>query len=510
MSNPSDSWYQIVGLPRAAAWAQKGSTGTGTNSQIGGTHGSTVTTSMLSRQGRRGGVSRQARNVSTTPAATSESRVYSTRTHQERKLTTTASQASSRPSTPSLPAPQTAEAVDVKATQQKKEAILKIEPANSPAPSATTGSDAGSGLQDLAPSSPHTSIDVAPFVAHTPSNLPSVPPGLSAPPGILSPSRPPRTSTASPQTPLLASQSSYQMSTAARALLDDVKARRESLLPSTSSISPFPDFDRTLQTLSGEDGGGFSFNLDPKLAEVANNMDSVPDFDVDPTIPFHGSYVDAFPALRQASHFPNPPGAPFVHPANRSIYDAAAGRTPPLEKQRGPNYLGSFNPFSELNEEPSSLALSNRLSQYSPLDEDRKVSRFGFARGRQSSTAASSPLHASSPLSINNNDTHSHYNSAEMFVSGAHGHHEYDNSQPNSILGSPLVQQSFSQKPRFQPFEAELSEAQLRDFIQSSRDRELHRISHGMLFHRLRGFESQLLTTFLSLATDLRTAPATL
>jgi len=288
------------------------------------------------------------------------------------------------------------------------------------------------------------------------------------------------------------------MSTAARALLDDVKARRESLLPSISSISPFPDFDRTLQTLSGEDGGGFSFNLDPKLAEVADNMDSLPDFDVDPTIPFHGSYVDAFPALRQASQFPNPPGVPFVHPANRSIYDAAAGRTPPLEKQRGPNYLGSFNPFAELNEEPSGLAFSNRLSQYSPLDEDRKVSRFGFARGRQSSTAASSPLHASSPLSINNNDTHSHHNSAEMFISGAHGHHEYDNSQPNLTLGSPLVQQSFSQqKPRFQPFEAELSEAQLRDFIQSSRDRELHRISHGMLFRRLCCFESQLLTTFL-------------
>jgi CCR4-NOT transcription complex subunit 4 len=283
------------------------------------------------------------------------------------------------------------------------------------------------------------------------------------------------------------------MSTAAQALLDDVKARREAPLLSTY-VSPFPDFDRTLQTLSGGDGGGFggfSFNLDPKLAgEDVDDSAAIPDFDAEANLPFHGTFTDAFPALRPAgqhgspsSPFVAPSGISYPHNYNRAIYDPLNAK--PIEKQStgGSNYTGSFNPFAEANDD-SANGSPSRKSQYSPLDEDRKVSRFGFARGRQGSTAASSPLHVSSPLS-NNSDSHaSFYNSNELSAppqssqwptSNRQQQPDYGYSQPSSQLSSPLAQHAqaaFSQQPsRFQPFDSGVSEAQLRELIQSSRER---------------------------------------
>lgn len=329
-----------------------------------------------------------------------------------------------------------------------------------------------------------------------PPGLPAVPPGLFAPPGIPSPSRPPRFETASPQTPLLASQSSYQMSTAARALLDDVKARRESVFPTAMGLSPFPDFDRTLQTLSGGDGGGFSFNLDPKLAGGdADNLPPLPDFEVEANVPFRGSYIDAFPALRtpsaSASPFVAPPGLPYPHHPNRSIYDPLAVRLSPaagLDKpvSGGSSYNGSFNPFADGSEEPSVPSPSPlRRPQHSPLDDDssRKVSRFGFARGRQGSTAASSPLHLSSPLSNNSADLQYHPPNEGLPQTPAqiqwsnHAQQDYAYTQAGSATVSPLIQHATQtaypqqQHPRFQPFGSSVTEAQLRDLIQSSRDR---------------------------------------
>lgn len=60
------------------------------------------------------------------------------------------------------------------------------------------------------------------------------------------------------------------MSNAARALLEDVKSRREYHLDNTVPLSPFPDLDDTLRTLTDTNNeyGGFSFNLDPKLANL--------------------------------------------------------------------------------------------------------------------------------------------------------------------------------------------------------------------------------------------------
>ena len=272
------------------------------------------------------------------------------------------------------------------------------------------------------------------------------------------------------------------MSTAARALLDDVKARRESALPISSGLSPFPDFDRTLQTLSGEDGGGFSFNLDPKLADEADLAENLPDFDMTSTIPFRGSYLDAFPALRSGSPYTHPPSSGYPQSVAH-IYDPSAARPAPgslLEKQtvRGASYLGSFNPFSEPSVDDVTSSPSPSLrSSYSPIDEERKVSRFGFARGRQSSTATSSPLHSMAPLNYSS-DLQPLYHSPDdlghPWPPGLHDIHV-----PSLLSGSPLPhcaqdQSIFAphQSPRQSLSGGDLSEAQLRSFIQSSQERE--------------------------------------
>ena len=298
-----------------------------------------------------------------------------------------------------------------------------------------------------------------------------VPPGLSAPPGIPSLSRPPRAETASPQTPLLASQSSYQMSTAARALLDDVKARRESVLPASSGFSPFPDLDRTLQTLTDE-GGGFSFNLDTKLADKAGFSESLPDFDLASSVPFRGSYIEAFPALRSGFGFiQSTPGQ--THDINPPIYDPAKLRTGSgsFEKQsaRGPNYIGLFNPFSDSGVESVSTSSLSRLP-YPSGDEERKVSRFGFAQGRRGSTVASPSL-LSNPLS-QAGEHQSFYHPTEDVHHGAGyswptEYHEHHIS--NSHVTSAQVQHAQAQTvfTRLLPGGG-LSEAQLRSFIQSS------------------------------------------
>lgn len=455
---------------------------------------------VTTRQARRGGVPRPSRTPATATPQSDTRAGSAQKTTQERKTTSTTkapSQASSsRPSTPasSLVPPRAITPAESKVARQKKDTVPPPLPPQSPAPSTAVDSDQASGSQEFATtpevqptSSPQLSLLRVPDV---PPGLPVVPPGLSAPPGIPSPSRPPRFETASPQTPILASQTSYQMSTAARALLDDVKARRESTLPTSVGQSPFPDFDRTLQTLSGGDGASFSFNLDPALAGNDVNQ-PLPDFEVEANTPFHGTYVDAFPALRTPASsspaFMAPPGLPYPHHPNRSIYDPLAVRpssVPTLEKPVNGNssYMGSFNPFADGNEDPSPPAVSPlRKSQYPPSDDDtsRKVSRFGFARGRQGSTATSSPLHAPSPLGHSNGDVQSFYNSTDgppQSPSLSHwARQDQGYGQPNSAMGSPLVQHmqpAYTQpQTRFQPFESGVSEAQLRDFIQSSRDR---------------------------------------
>ncbi|KAG5650054.1 hypothetical protein H0H81_000943 [Sphagnurus paluster] len=509
---------QDAGLPRAASWAQKPVT---PSAASGISNSQASSAASTTRQPRRGGpLVRQPRSTPTavhTPSS-SESRSVTVRTPtQEPKLIVkAASQASSsRPTTPAashipqsrMISPDTKIA---KSTRTKKDPV--VAPTSHSPDSITRGDEPESGLSTVVSSSParpaSTESVQSPITQPIlPPGIPAVPPGLSAPPGIRVSSRPPRFETASPQTPLLSSQSSYQMSTAARALLDDVKARRESALPVTTGASPFPDFDRTLQTLSGGGNGGFSFNLDPKLAagSTAEILLDLPEFEVEAVKPFHGSYIDAFPALRapvaSAPGFIPPPGLPYLHHPSRSIYDPHALRLSPAVGHDGPastsSYMGSFNPFADTGEEPPASSSSPvRRAQYSPLDDEstRQVSRFGFARGRQASTATSSPLHTSSPVN-NSSDNHS-FNSidnlphsvgrAQWFADSRQEHGFVQ--QSTSSASSPLVHHALESgyvhsQSRFQPFEMGVSEAQLRDFIQSSRDRAQLSVSNTADLH---------------------------
>lgn len=275
------------------------------------------------------------------------------------------------------------------------------------------------------------------------------------------------------------------MSSQAQALIDDLRARREAPVP-VSAVSPFPDIDRTLQVLTGGDDayGGFSFNLDPKLAdEDTNTQMEFPGLDAEAGMPFQGNFLEAFPGLANPASptvsFAPPPGLTYTHSATRSIYDAAATRPPPQPNVTS-GYMGSFNPFDSKEEQSQ--------QQYSPFDDDptRKVSRFGFARGKQSS-AATSPLPPTASLQSDVITHHSYYDSPDLSTANSvssqwsmsrRQNGDYLPPQSRSVSNSPAIRQAqavspFSQQQlsQFQPFDNDISEAQLRDFISSSRDR---------------------------------------
>jgi CCR4-NOT transcription complex subunit 4 len=274
------------------------------------------------------------------------------------------------------------------------------------------------------------------------------------------------------------------MSTAAKALLDDVKARWKTHL-TTTNTSPFPDLDRTLQTLSAGDGqySGFSFNLDPKLAS-GNDDAELPDFEAaEANTPFKGTYLDAFPGLKVSStSFMAPPGSPYPHTPIRSLFDQTGARplsAISIENPHGSGYKGSFNPFAE-NHDAATSTQSPRPSPFID-DGERKMSRFGFAQGRKGSTAASSPMTVSSPLS--DGQALFYTPAAEIPPPPTSAQSQWlpptsrsqysefafpaSTAPPTHTLPSPST---YPQSPsRFQPFESSLSESQLRDLIQTNR-----------------------------------------
>ncbi|KAF8797910.1 hypothetical protein BYT27DRAFT_7124516 [Phlegmacium glaucopus] len=481
---PNKRTEEDAPLPRAAAWAQKGLNTPAAAAPNTQANMNSVAVTTPVRQPRRGGAPRQPRNVMNTgSSAVQDSRSSQTKAPPERKPNLISA---SRPSTPVME-PSTAPHTDSKGLRPK-ELLVSVQLSTSPAPSATTASDR-SGFQERTSSTPirPDSTDSTSSNSYPTSSMPvsaslMVPPGLSAPPGISSPSRPPRAETASPQTPLLASQSSYQMSTAARALLDDVKARRESSLPASSTFSPFPDFDRTLQTLTDDGGGGFSFNLDPKLADEAEFVEPLPDFDVASSVPFRGSYIEAFPALRSGIGFIQSSTSGYSHNINLPIYDPGTPRTGSehsFEKPyaKGTGYMGLFNPFSELGVESVSTSSSLSRLPYSPGDEERKVSRFGFAQGRKGSTAASLPLlpsplsHAREHQSFYNPTEDVHHGAGYQWPTDYHEHHVSNSHVTSAQVQHAQAQTMFTHTQTRLPPGGELSEAQLRSFIQSSQAR---------------------------------------
>jgi CCR4-NOT transcription complex subunit 4 len=236
--------------------------------------------------------------------------------------------------------------------------------------------------------------------------------------------------------------------------------------------------------LSAGDGqySGFSFNLDPKLASENDDAD-LPDFDADEAnTPFKGTYLDAFPGLKVSStSFMAPPGSPYPQTPIRSLFDQTGARplsAISMENPDGSGYKGVFNPFAE-NSDTATSSQNPRPSLFID-DGERKMSRFGFAQGRKGSTAASSPMALSSPLS---DGQPLFYTPAEFPPPPA--------SAPSQWLAPTLrpqysefafpaptappthaipIPSTYPQSPgRFQPFESSVSESQLRDFIQTNR-----------------------------------------
>ncbi|KIJ17128.1 hypothetical protein PAXINDRAFT_111882 [Paxillus involutus ATCC 200175] len=472
-------------LPRAAAWGSKAST-----PQSQPAWASQSSSAISQRPNRRGG-QRQPRNAN----AITETKP-STRPHHDRRggsitgsTKTPSVTSSSRPPTPAVATLPQRPATPAEVKFLRTKDLGAPQPSASPAPSLAVDSDVGSGSQDISPSPvrPRSteSMQSSPLI---PPGILDVLPGLPGPPGLPPPSR--KTDLLLPPG-IQPSQSTYQMSTAAQALLDDLKSRRENA-PASTSISIFPDLDRTLKMVSGEDNefGGFSFNLDPKLAGEDVNMDlALPDMEAEANMPFTSGFMGAFPGLRptqpqpQMQHpraFIAPPGLAYPNNPNRSIHDP---RGTPVERQSTgeSSYMGSFNPFGEASENQMTQPQGGLASAFrkSPFpDEERKVSRFGFARGRQGSTAASSPMHVASPLSVS--DSHQAFfadptSSAQPHWNlPSHFEHGYTTSSPlaqHAQAAQPPSQQQ-QQHVRFQPFDNNIiSEAQLRDFIQSSRER---------------------------------------
>ncbi|KAF8515867.1 hypothetical protein JB92DRAFT_3114583 [Gautieria morchelliformis] len=327
--------HESTGLPRGTSWGQKSSV-------------LPVSQSHSSRQSRNSnGRPRNQPPIRSSASATDGHSRPGTRGHDRRApghastssstLTSKASgkahsqASSSRPSTPAvpLPPPQGRPTSPAVSTVTRTRAVEPPPRSATPASSVAVESDLGSSNPDPEP-------PLSPVAVHS---VPSAPPGLPAPP-------------------------TYQLSTQAQELLDDVRARREQVTQ-PHVPSPFPEFDRTLDSLGGGDFS-FKWTLDPKVTPSdpnAGTLEYVGSFD-----PFAASGSVSTLQQRGQRQFPQLSGL-LVFPR-------------PLQ---APSYL--------LNR-PVDIATGNG-------DGSRQESRFGFARRRASPSAGNSPsltALASSPL----------------------------------------------------------------------------------------------------------------
>ncbi|KAG8997525.1 transcriptional repressor general negative regulator of transcription subunit 4 [Tulasnella sp. JGI-2019a] len=263
-----------------------------------------------------------------------------------------------------------------------------------------------------------------------PRQVPVETPALKAPPKPTSPPATPlkeepavapttpATVPTSVPTPL--ANSNYQPSSQAQALLDDVRARRESTI-NTYIASPFPDLDRTLAALNSSDFS-FSFNIDATLASKVSSTSLAGSGKGRQSPPFKGSF-DPFassapaptivqPASQLSAPLPPPPGL-GVRPTNNTQNTPILGSQerqqsigiPSRYGAAASSYSGSFDPFAEV---PASSPTNSSSMQPSLFeDESRRASRFGFARRgggadgmslRFGASTASSPLGASEGL----------------------------------------------------------------------------------------------------------------
>ncbi|CBQ73085.1 related to MOT2-transcriptional repressor [Sporisorium reilianum SRZ2] len=255
--------------------------------------------------------------------------------------------------------------------------------------SADLGSTASAAAAAAATSTPRKETNAQSKVSTTTTIDTAIPP----PPGLVKPSSPPglarsaSTTDSRPATPHTESdhpKSSYQPSSSAQALLDDMLQRREAQ-PELVKPSPFPDFDDALSSFKD---GDFSFNL-PANPQLANNDGA-------------SELTSAFTTF---SPFGAPPG---VLAAHASLVTAG---TPPPSIMRTPNrsstaspaplsYSGSFDPFAPgagetIKQDGSSFGESNYPSSFSLADPTRRTFADGGIAGLPSDDALESGQDAS-------------------------------------------------------------------------------------------------------------------
>lgn len=249
---------------------------------------------------------------------------------------------------------------------------------------------------------PVQSQDIPVTVPVTVPAIPPPPPGLSLPPPPPGLSPAPQYSTAMPTVSARPPPSDsapahpqYQMSGAAKALLDDVRARREAAPSVSNQQSPFPDFDRTLSNLTAG-GFSFSFNMGPNSQGRSDNASTpypgtLPE-SASSTLPGRGvsGFFDPFSKGDSPSALPPPPGLSTAR--GTSEYEQS-----PLAMHAEPRatYTGAFNPFAD------GVGALNRSASYDSEKDaaERTSSRFGFARRQDSSGQMSGGYNASATSS---------------------------------------------------------------------------------------------------------------
>lgn len=264
--------------------------------------------------------------------------------------------------------------------------------AKSPPSSSRSATPLSLSLPPRPSTATNTSSPITSPVASSPPPIPSAPENVGStipkarpvePPEVLA-SPPPTISTPAPPPPPGLTPQTYQISTQAQALLDDVRARREA---STQPVqSPFPDLDRTLEALNDNDFS-FSFSLDPKVVPKQANGASAPSIlPARRSSPASKTQFDPFSAvstvpLALAGQAAAPPGIPpppglarspaIATSSNFSISDSAA--MSPASSTRSP-YIGSFDPFADMSK--ANAGVTGALDD----DTSRRASRFVFAQ----------------------------------------------------------------------------------------------------------------------------------
>ncbi|KAG8727626.1 transcriptional repressor general negative regulator of transcription subunit 4 [Ceratobasidium sp. 428] len=269
------------------------------------------------------------------------------------------------------------------------------------------------------------------------------------------------------------------MSGAAKALLDDVRARRESAPPVSNQQSPFPDFDRTLSNLSAG-GFSFSFNMGPNN-HARDDAAPIPYPSSTPVsqesaLPARGvsGLFDPFRKNQLAPSLPPPPGLPVSRDPSGYSQSSLSAHADPRAA-----YAGAFNPFAD------GVGPLNRSGSYDSERDaaERTSSRFGFARRQDSfgqSSVGYSASTTSSPMRILEQlpSTGSTY-SSDISASPQPAHWAYLHnpggeygppgiSQHASLGPSPLQQQMYSppgiNHPHF-PDGVELNAAGLKELL---------------------------------------------